>query len=98
MDKLQKHDYMQTIEQYLEENQVYELFEDLLKQIIVTRPDKPLDYIIEALQHPKCKQIGPNIQQQDESSLWVHPEVSATTLQSLWLSTFSGSTSVSAIC
>lgn len=31
MDKLQKHDYMQTIEQYLEENQVYELFEDLLK-------------------------------------------------------------------
>jgi len=49
MDKLQKHDYMQNIEQYLEENQVYELFEDLLKQIIVTRPDKPLDYIIEAL-------------------------------------------------
>ena len=59
MDKLQKHDYMQTIEQYLEENQVYELFEDLLKQIIVARPDKPLDYIIEAFQHPKCKQISP---------------------------------------
>lgn len=31
MDKLQKHDYMQTIEAYLEDNQVYELFEDLLK-------------------------------------------------------------------
>jgi len=42
---------MKTIEQYLEENQVYELFESLLKQIIVARPEKPLDYIIEALQH-----------------------------------------------
>jgi len=31
MDKMQKFDYMQSIESYLEENQVYELFEELLK-------------------------------------------------------------------
>ena len=31
MDKLQKHDYMNQIEEFLEVNQVYELFEDLLK-------------------------------------------------------------------
>jgi len=30
MDKLQKFEYTQSIEQYLEENQVYELFENLL--------------------------------------------------------------------
>ena len=51
MDKLQKHDYMNTIESYLEDNQVYELFEDLLKQLVVQRPDKPLDFIMEALSH-----------------------------------------------
>lgn len=55
MDKLAKHDYMQSIEQYLEENQVYELFEDLLKQLVVARPDKPLDFIMEALQANKRK-------------------------------------------
>ena len=55
MDKLQKHDYMNTIESYLEENQVYELFEDLLKQLVVARPDKPLDFITEALSNPKRK-------------------------------------------
>lgn len=49
MDKLQKHDYMNFIEQYLEENQVYELFEDILKQLLVVRPDKPLDFIIDTL-------------------------------------------------
>lgn len=55
MDKLAKHDYMQQIEQFLEENQVYELFEDLLKQLVVARPDKPLDFIIEALNSNKRK-------------------------------------------
>jgi len=42
MDKIQKFDYMQSIENYLDENQVYELFEDLLKQLIVSRPEQPL--------------------------------------------------------
>ena len=47
MDKLQKFDYMQQIEQYLEENQINEMFEDLLKQLIVARPEKPLDFLIQ---------------------------------------------------
>ena len=55
MDKLQKFDYMQSIEQYLEENQVYELFEDLLKQLIVARPEKPLDYLLQCIKSPQGK-------------------------------------------
>ena len=55
MDKLQKHDYMNQIEEYLETNQVYELFEDLLKQLVVKRPEKPLDFIMQALQNPQRK-------------------------------------------
>lgn len=53
MDKLQKHDFMNSIEQYLEQNQVYEIFEDLMKRLIVSRPEKPLEFIQEALSAPK---------------------------------------------
>lgn len=55
MDKLQKHDFMNSIEQYLEQNQVYECFEDLLKRLIIARPANPLDFIQEALSTPKSK-------------------------------------------
>ena len=46
---------MNQIEEYLETNQVYELFEDLLKQLVVKRPEKPLDFIMQALQNAKRK-------------------------------------------
>lgn len=55
MDKLQKHDYMNQIEEFLETNQVYELFEDLLKQIVVSKPENPLDFIIQILSNTKSK-------------------------------------------
>ena len=48
---------MNQIEEYLETNQVYELFEDLLKQLVVKRPEKPLDFIMQALQNPQRKCI-----------------------------------------
>jgi len=46
---MQKFDYMQSIEHYLEENQVYELFEDLLKQLIVSRPENPLQFLLQKI-------------------------------------------------
>jgi len=49
MDKVQKFEYTQQIENYLEENQVYELFEGLLQQILVNKPERPLDFMIEKL-------------------------------------------------
>ena len=55
MDKLQKHDYMNNIEDYLEHNQIYELFEDLMKQLIVAKPDDPLEYITRVLSAPRGK-------------------------------------------
>lgn len=39
----------------MEQNQVYELFEGLLKDIVLHRPDQPLDYLIQKLQKPKGK-------------------------------------------
>ena len=55
MDKLQKFEYVQSIESYLEDNQVYELLESLLKQLVINRPEKPLDFLIEKLQKSESK-------------------------------------------
>ena len=55
MDKLQKFDYMQSIEQYLDENQIYEMFEDLLKQLLVARPEKPLEFLVQQIKSPQSK-------------------------------------------
>jgi len=49
MDKIQKFDYMESIEDKLQRLEVFELFEDMLKQIMVTRPEKHLDFILQKL-------------------------------------------------
>lgn len=55
MDKVSKFEYQQNIEHYLEDKQVFELMEALLKQLIVHRPEKPLDYLIDKLQKTERK-------------------------------------------
>lgn len=55
MDKLQKFEFTQQIEQYLEDNQVYELFENMLKELLVCKPDKPLDFMMNYLQNDTGK-------------------------------------------
>jgi adenylate kinase len=57
MDKIQKHDYMQTVEAFLEQNQIYELFEDLLKQLIVARPEDPLAFLIQKIKQSSARRI-----------------------------------------
>lgn len=49
MEKLQKLDYLASIESYLDQQEVYELLGDLLKEIIIHRPKEPLDFIIDKL-------------------------------------------------
>jgi adenylate kinase len=48
---------MQSIESYLEDNQVYELFENLLKQLVINRPEQPLDFLIQKLSKPERKYL-----------------------------------------
>ena len=57
MEKMQKLDYLQSMEQYLDQNEVYELFGDLLKEVITYRPEKPLDFIMEKLKQAQGKRI-----------------------------------------
>jgi adenylate kinase len=49
MDKIAKFEYQQNIEQYLEDKQVFETLEGLLKSLIVHRPEKPIEYLMERL-------------------------------------------------
>lgn len=57
MDKVEKFEQTKKIEGYLEENQVSELFLGLLKQLLVQRPEKPLDFIIDKLSQAPVKRI-----------------------------------------
>ena len=53
MDKQQKLDYQNGIENYLSKEHVYDLFEDLLKQLIVKQPDDPVSFLIDKLSAPE---------------------------------------------
>lgn len=48
---------MEDIEEKLQRLEVFELFEDMLKQIMVARPEKPYDFIIQKLSKPAIKRV-----------------------------------------
>jgi adenylate kinase len=52
MDRVERFDFQTSVEAFLEENKVYELFETLLKDIIAKRPKDPLDFLIDKLSKP----------------------------------------------
>ena len=55
MDKVAKFEYQQNIENYLEEKQVFDLMEGLLKKLIVNRPENPITFLIDKLQKSERK-------------------------------------------
>ena len=57
MDRNEKLKYEQGIESYFDEHKVYDLFEKLFKELIVNRPDEPIDYLIERLQRKETQRI-----------------------------------------
>jgi len=57
MDKKQKLEYQREIEKYLESKKVYEVFEDLMKSLIISKPEDPINYMIQKLSEPEQKKI-----------------------------------------
>lgn len=57
MDLKQKLEYQQGVENYLEENNVYDLFETLLKELIIDQPENLLDYLIKKLELPQKRRL-----------------------------------------
>ena len=57
MDRKEKLEYEKGIEQYFDDNKVYDLFEKLFKELLVNRPEDPLDYLIARLKLQDTKRI-----------------------------------------
>lgn len=57
MDKQQKLEYQNGIENYLAKENVYDLLEDLLKQLIVKQPDDPISFLIDKLSNPSSNLV-----------------------------------------
>ena len=53
MDKQQKLEYQKKIETYLAREHVYDLFEELTKQLVVKQPDDPISFLIDRLSTPQ---------------------------------------------
>mgnify|MGYP001001540698 CR=1 FL=1 len=52
MDKTDKLNYQREVEKYLQGKHVYELFEDLMKSLILQKPADPIDFMIRKLTDP----------------------------------------------
>ncbi|KAL4481720.1 hypothetical protein ABPG74_007809 [Tetrahymena malaccensis] len=57
MDRTHKLNYQRDVEQYLEKNKVYDIFENLMKDLVIDQPAQPLDYLIKKLSEPQQKRV-----------------------------------------
>jgi len=57
MDRIEKLNFQQSIEHYFEDKRVYSLFEKLLKELVISKPSNPIDYLIKRLKTPDVKRI-----------------------------------------
>lgn len=53
MNKAQKVEYQEGIEKYLEDNQIYDIFEQLMKSLLKERPKDPLQFMVAKLESPE---------------------------------------------
>jgi adenylate kinase len=57
MDRVEKLKFKQSIENYFEENKVYELFDKLMKELVINKPLDPVDYLIKRIKTKDTKRI-----------------------------------------
>ena len=57
MNRDEKLQFQKETEEYFESKRVYDLFEKLLKELIINQPKEPIDYLIERLRKKDTKRI-----------------------------------------
>lgn len=57
MNKEEKLKFQKQVETYLERKRIYDMFQDLLKELVVHKPDHPIDFLIERLERPQPKKV-----------------------------------------
>lgn len=55
MDRNEKLLWQQSIENYFESKKIYDLFEKLVKELVVNKPNDPYDYLIKRLKTKDSK-------------------------------------------
>ncbi len=55
MNNKEKIKFLEGVENYYEKKQLSEFFENLVKKLLIKKPDNPLDFLIEQLQNPTDK-------------------------------------------
>lgn len=57
MLKDEKLEYQEDLEKYLEENEVYEVFETMMKSLIIDQPEDPVPFLLDVLEKPQTKRV-----------------------------------------
>jgi hypothetical protein len=57
MNQEEKLKNQRDLEQYLEEKRVYDVFEDLMKNLMVKRPERPINFLIDYLKEQERNQL-----------------------------------------
>ncbi len=53
-----KLDFQRQLEEYLEDQKVYDIFEEMMKNLIQHRPKDPLNFLVKKLTAPESKNIN----------------------------------------
>jgi hypothetical protein len=50
--------FQRQLEEYLEDQKVYDIFEDMMKGLIVSRPKDPLKFLVSRLTSPESRSVS----------------------------------------
>ena len=53
MLKEKKLDYQRSCEEYIEQKKLYEIFEDMMKSLIMHKPKDPIKFLFDKLKSPE---------------------------------------------
>jgi len=54
--------FQEELEEYLEYQKVYDIFEDMMKNLIISQPKNPIEFLVNKLSSPEIKRfiiVGP---------------------------------------
>ncbi len=57
MLKEKKIDFQRGCEEYIEEQGLYEIFEDMMRNLIINKPEDPVKFLIDKLEKPESKSL-----------------------------------------
>ena len=58
MNREEQIEFNDEIEEYLQRNNLYETFSQLVQEIALNKPKNLLDFVVEQLQKPESKNVG----------------------------------------